>query len=119
MCGKRSILLSVAINSLLCSITLFVSSGRFVNPEVTPKWMALMMVAGFLGIIFSVTRWSLPHNTRWPAFVMPTPHYLYATIIAFAFAPVKDNRTSEEQKIENRRQGETPEAEAQGVTLPP
>ena len=40
----------IVICCLLCSITLFVYSHRFVNVEVTPKWLYLMLAVGIASV---------------------------------------------------------------------
>ncbi len=36
---------------MACICALFVSSGEFVNPQVTPKWLCLMFCAGVAGLV--------------------------------------------------------------------
>lgn len=40
--------------SILCCTTLFITSHRFVNAEITPKWLGLMLMVGIMGIAWGV-----------------------------------------------------------------
>ena len=51
---KRSCFTGVLICSTLCGMVLFVFSQRFVNAEVTPKWVGLMMIIGMIGVLWSI-----------------------------------------------------------------
>ena len=121
--------------SILCLVTLFVYSHRFVNAEVTPKWLGLMLLVGVAGIgwsVFSGAKQALPVRTF---------HCIFGVITAFAamlaiygllqyFAQQKgmmqktpvitlsqaDNRTN--NIIEKTRQGE-PRVRPNGAALPP
>ncbi|MDR3246469.1 MAG: hypothetical protein LBT50_08565, partial [Prevotellaceae bacterium] len=45
------IIFSILIFSILCSITLFVSSHQFVNQTVAPKWFGMMICVGLSALI--------------------------------------------------------------------
>jgi len=47
---KIRLVLGLLLCSILCSITLFVSSQLFVNECVTPKWLFLMIFIGIVGV---------------------------------------------------------------------
>ena len=51
---KRSTITGVLICCILCGVSLFVFSYRFVNVEITPKWMGLMICVGISGITWSL-----------------------------------------------------------------
>jgi hypothetical protein len=44
---------SVSLFCFLCSLTLFISSGRFVNFAVTAKWFGMTVWIGFAGLLFT------------------------------------------------------------------
>ena len=46
-----SFLPNVLFFSVLCVITLFISSQRFVSEEVTPKWLFMMLIIGVMGLV--------------------------------------------------------------------
>jgi O-antigen ligase len=52
----KIIFLSSAVPAVLCCITLFFSSARFVSQEVAPKWFGLIAGTALAGIIFSFLR---------------------------------------------------------------
>jgi len=41
---------NVIMCSIICCIALFFYSNRFVNVEVTPKWLAMMLAVGLMGM---------------------------------------------------------------------
>ena len=49
-----SIIVGVSTCCILCGATLFVYSYRFVNVEITPKWMGLLLSIGIVGIACGV-----------------------------------------------------------------
>jgi len=51
---KHSYIVKILICCILCGITLFVSSHRFVNGEVTPKWLGLILMIGITGMAWSM-----------------------------------------------------------------
>ena len=51
---KRSAIAGILIFCVLCGVTLFVYSYRFVNVEITPKWMGLMLCVGIAGLTWSI-----------------------------------------------------------------
>ena len=52
--SKISAIIGISICCILCSVTLFVFSYRFVNVEITPKWLGLMLCVGIAGIVWSM-----------------------------------------------------------------
>ena len=42
---------TITLLFMACICALFVSSGAFVNPQVTPKWLCLMFCAGVAGLV--------------------------------------------------------------------
>jgi hypothetical protein len=52
----RSSIFFDLFNSILCCITLFLSSRLFVNENITPKWLCLMLITGMAGMIWSLLR---------------------------------------------------------------
>lgn len=42
---------AILLYCMLCGVTLFVFSHRFVNAEITPKWLVLMPVIGVIGML--------------------------------------------------------------------
>jgi len=64
---------------MLCSMTLFISSHRFVNKEITPKWLCLMFAVGILGVVWSM----LGRKISLKVYLFD---YLFVTIIVFAIA---------------------------------
>ena len=77
---KRRIV-NIFLCCALCGIALFAYSHRFVNAEVTPKWMGLLLVASVAGIcwaIFSKKADNAVHFWR--------IHYICGIIIVFAAA---------------------------------
>ena len=135
--GKHSAITGILICCILCGITLFVSSSRFVNAEVTPKWLGLMLAIGVMGLgeEYAVPQDLSATDRKDEALAMakiiidkdvkiPSP-----TVTAIknemrrlieaqetSTVPENDNRTSDEPKNNDTRQGETPE---QGAALPP
>ncbi len=51
---KRSLIAGVLICCILCSVTIYVSSHRFVNEEITPKWLGMMLSIGIMGLMWSM-----------------------------------------------------------------
>ena len=80
----RELTKNILICCIICSVTMFVSSYRFVNVEVTPKWLSLMICIGFIGIVWSVfsRKISLSAKSIDTVFVK----YIYGTVIIFALA---------------------------------
>jgi O-antigen ligase len=66
---------------MLCSIALFVISHRFVNAELTPKWMGVMLTIGIMGILWSVRH----HRILLPIRQMDTTP-IFGTIVVFVLA---------------------------------
>ena len=54
MFERRSEVFIIAMSCIYCGIVLFVSSIRFVNSEVTPKWTGLMAAVAITGIAWSI-----------------------------------------------------------------
>jgi len=54
---KRKMTAGILMCCILCILSLFVYSRRFVNVEVTPKWLGVMLCVGIAGIA-----WSLLHR---------------------------------------------------------
>ena len=52
--GDIPIIVGISIYCILCTITLFASSYRFVNVEITPKWLGLLLSIGIVGIACGV-----------------------------------------------------------------
>ena len=79
--SKHTHTTSVVFGCILCSVTLFVSSYKFVNTEVTPKWLGLFLAVGLMGIAWSILyrKISLPDKTMGAILI-------YGTIAAFATA---------------------------------
>jgi len=48
------IVIGLAICCFLCAITLFASSHRFVNAQITPKWLGMMAAIGIAGVGWSI-----------------------------------------------------------------
>ena len=76
----RELIKNILMCCIICSITLFVSSRRFVNAEVTPKWLCLMLCLGFMGMVWSVFN----HKTSIKNNQSKIVNYLYGTVIVFA-----------------------------------
>ena len=74
---KRTIIFGVLTCCILCSITLFVTSYRFIDAEITPKWLGLMLCIGIMGLV-----WSIQGNKI--SFTDFLSKYLFGTIIVFA-----------------------------------
>jgi len=51
---KRTIITGMLMCCIFCILTLFVYSNRFVNAEVTPKWLGLMMCVGVVGVVWGL-----------------------------------------------------------------
>ena len=49
----------ILTGAALCVATLFITSHRFVNAAVTPKWLCLAFCAGCAGVL-----WSMLKNRR-------------------------------------------------------
>jgi O-antigen ligase len=49
--NKIHIIFDTAIFGILCFVTLFITSGRFVNPQITPKWFGLALCVGLAGLV--------------------------------------------------------------------
>ena len=52
---KKNHILDSLIICTLNSITMFIFSQRFVNEEVTPKWLGLMMCVGIAGVFICMS----------------------------------------------------------------
>ena len=51
---KRTYISGVLVFCMLCSVTLFALSQHFVNEEITPKWLGLMLFIGIEGVVWSM-----------------------------------------------------------------
>jgi len=51
---ERCAVITVVVCCLFCSITLFVTSNRFVNAELTPKWLGMMSGICIAGVAWSI-----------------------------------------------------------------
>ena len=72
--SKYSTLVGVLMCLILCSITLFMSSNCFVNKEIIPKWLGMMLSIGIMGMA-----WSMSGCT------ISLPAKLIDTVIIFCF----------------------------------
>ena len=61
---KCSIITGVLIFCILCSVSLFVFSYRFVNVEITPKWLGLMICVGIAGLTGSMLGRTITLRTK-------------------------------------------------------
>ncbi|MGV8093039.1 MAG: hypothetical protein AB2L24_14370 [Mangrovibacterium sp.] len=64
-------IITITLLVVACICVLFVSSGAFVNPQVTPKWLCLMFCAGVAGLgaaLFGKGRITLLSGAWWLCF---------------------------------------------------
>ena len=52
--SRRSYITGILISCVFCGVLFFLSSSRFVNVAIIPKWMGLFLSAGIAGVIFSL-----------------------------------------------------------------
>jgi O-antigen ligase len=60
---------------MLCCITLFAFSYRFVDAQVVPKWLGVMLCVGVMGIVWSIAG---------PKIKISPLRYLFGTVAVFA-----------------------------------
>ncbi|MDR1154816.1 MAG: hypothetical protein LBL04_08890, partial [Bacteroidales bacterium] len=82
---KYSYIKEVLICCILCSITLFVTSHRFVNEAVTPKWLGLMLCTGISGFAWCI---------RGRKIILPAKPVDTILIICFLFVVVRASGSS-------------------------
>lgn len=84
------VIFGLLICCFLCAITLFVSSHRFVNAQITPKWLAMIAAVGIAGVVWS-TRFGEKHFYTKPILLLLLSVFLFAFIrnwVSISFNPV-------------------------------